>query len=167
LQHRHRRRQFRARAGADYTGIDLSSESLNLTRQRFDVYGLKGRFLQANAEEITKALPDEQFDLVYSFGVIHHTPDPSAVIAQARELIRPQGEFRLMLYARNSWKNVMIEAGSPARGAIRLSVAFTYRMRRACCGSGVVEIKQDLIFPGGAKHAWHEYEVELHSGDAG
>jgi SAM-dependent methyltransferase len=48
---------------------------------------------------------------VYSFGVIHHTPDPAAVIAGIREVVKPDGELRIMLYAKNSWKAVMIEAG--------------------------------------------------------
>jgi SAM-dependent methyltransferase len=154
-----------ARAGADYTGVDLSPESLGLTRQRFDVYGLKGRFLQANAEEVTKALAGEQFDLVYSFGVIHHTPNPSAAIAQVRELIRPGGEFRLMLYARNSWKNVMIEAGlDQPEAQSGCPVAFTYthdEARGLLRGFRVVEIKQDHIFPYVVeKYVKYEYEVQ-------
>src|ERR687895_348426 len=67
-----------ARAGAELTAVDLSGESLRVAQQRADVMGVADRirFVQANAEELTDALAGEQYDLVYSFGVIHHTPHP-------------------------------------------------------------------------------------------
>jgi SAM-dependent methyltransferase len=52
-----------ARAGADYTGIELSPKSLELTMKRFEVYGLKGRFYLGNAEELSKFVPGEPYDL--------------------------------------------------------------------------------------------------------
>src|SRR5579863_7855582 len=92
-----------ARAGADYTAIDLSGVSLDLARRRFEVFGLQGRFVSGNAEEVDRLVDPASFDLVYSFGVIHHTPDPAAVIAGIRRVLKPDGELRVMLYARNSW----------------------------------------------------------------
>ncbi len=100
-----------ARAGADYTAVEVSEVSLALTRKRFDTFGLKGSFFNANAEQLATVVGQRGFDLVYSFGVIHHTPNQRAVIAQARQVIRPDGELRIMLYAKNSWKAVMIDAG--------------------------------------------------------
>jgi SAM-dependent methyltransferase len=154
-----------ARAGADYTGVDLSMESLKLACRRFDIYGLKGRFLQANAEELAQKLAGERFDLVYSFGVIHHTPDPAAVIAQIRRLVKPGGEFRLMLYARNSWKNAMIEGGlDQPEAQSGCPIAFTYTAEEARAllqGFRVTEIRQDHIFPYVVeKYVRYEYEVQ-------
>ena len=100
-----------ARAGAEYTGVELSEVSLGLARKRFEVFGLNGTFVHANAEQLTDHVHRASFDLVYSFGVIHHTPNPDAVLRQARKVIRPNGEFRLMLYAKDSWKDAMIDAG--------------------------------------------------------
>ncbi len=100
-----------ARCGANYTGIELSKESLELAKQRFKVYELAGTLLQLNAEDMTRELPLSSFDLVYSFGVIHHTPNQRAVIEQARRVIAPDGELRIMLYAKNSWKSIMIDHG--------------------------------------------------------
>ena len=154
-----------ARAGADYTGTDLSTESLKIARQRFSVFGVKGRLLQANGEQVASALPGETFDLVYSFGVIHHTPNPVAVIAQVRKLIKPDGEFRLMLYAKNSWKNAMIEAGlDQPEAQSGCPIAFTYtqdEVRALLKGFRVTAIWQDHIFPYVVeKYIKYEYEVQ-------
>ena len=96
-----------ARAGADVTAVDLSVESLNLARQRADVFGLSDRirFLEANAEELASTISDRDFDLVYSFGVLHHTPHPGRAFEQLRQLIAPTGELRMMVYHRWSWKS--------------------------------------------------------------
>jgi 2-polyprenyl-3-methyl-5-hydroxy-6-metoxy-1,4-benzoquinol methylase len=73
-----------ARAGADYTGVDLSGASLDLARRRFAVYGLRGTFHLGNAEELLQLVPVQVFDLIYSFGVIHHSPEPPRVIHRPR-----------------------------------------------------------------------------------
>jgi len=100
-----------ARVGADYWAIELSEASLDLARRRFAVFGLNGHLLAGNAERLSELVEPGSFDLVYSFGVIQHTPDQRAVIAEGRQVIRPDGELRIMLYAQNSWKAMMIEAG--------------------------------------------------------
>lgn len=97
-----------ARAGADYTGIELSEKSLKLAQKRFEVYGLKGRFFQGNAEELSKTVPVEPYDLIYSFGVIHHTPCPQKVIEEIKKYCGPNTEVRLMLYSKWSWKALWI-----------------------------------------------------------
>ena len=99
------------RHGADYTGVDLSHASLDLTRQRFEVYGLQGRLVVCNAEQLRDHFEKNHYDLVYSFGVIHHSPNQRAIVEEIRKVIRDDGEFRCMLYAKNSWKDIMIEAG--------------------------------------------------------
>ena len=64
-----------ARNGANYVGVDLTPNSVELTRERFKVFGVPGRFEVANAEQ-GLPLADESIDHVYSFGVIHHSPAP-------------------------------------------------------------------------------------------
>jgi SAM-dependent methyltransferase len=156
-----------ARAGADYTGVELSEASLALARKRFEVFGLKGRLEQCNAEELNRVVEPASYDLVYSFGVIHHTPDPGAVIRQARQAIRPTGEFRLMLYARNSWKDAMIEAGfDQPEAQTGCPIAFTYTHQEVrdllgANGFGTVAISQDHIFPYVVeKYVRYEYELQ-------
>jgi ubiquinone/menaquinone biosynthesis C-methylase UbiE len=93
-----------ARAGADVTAVDLTASSLELARRRAEVFGLKVRFYEANAEELSKTVPVETYDLIYSFGVIHHTPHPENVIGEIRKYMGPQSTLKIMMYYKPSWK---------------------------------------------------------------
>src|SRR5712691_3775307 len=100
-----------ARAGATVTAVDLSEESLALARRRAAVYGLEDNitFRAADAENLAAAVPSEPYDLVYSFGVIHHTPDPRRAFDQIREhYAGPDTTLKLMLYHRYAWKVLWI-----------------------------------------------------------
>lgn len=156
-----------ARAGADYTGVELSEVSLALVRQRFEVFGLAGRLIHANAEDLVTQVGSSMFDLVYSFGVIHHTPRPHRIVRQVREVIRPDGEFRLMLYARDSWKDAMIRAGlDQPEAQSGCPIAYTYthaQIHELLQPSGfrIESIEQDHIFPYDIdKYVRHEYELQ-------
>jgi SAM-dependent methyltransferase len=89
------------RAGADAVGVDLTEAAVEAVRRRLSQEGLAAEVLVADAE----ALPfeDASFDLVYSYGVLHHTPDTGRALAEARRVLRPGGEARIMLYSRRSW----------------------------------------------------------------
>jgi 2-polyprenyl-3-methyl-5-hydroxy-6-metoxy-1,4-benzoquinol methylase len=95
-----------ARNGARVTAVDLSGKSLEIARQRVQVYGLQDRvtFYRGNAEELNSVAPVEPYDLVYSFGVIHHTPKPELVLEQVRQYVRPGSVVKIMVYHRRSWK---------------------------------------------------------------
>ena len=99
-----------ARAGAQVTAIDLTEQSLEVARQRAKVFGLEDRirFLQANAERLSETVPVERYDLVYSFGVIHHTPDPSRVLDEIRKYVTAESTVKVMVYNRWSWKVLWI-----------------------------------------------------------
>jgi ubiquinone/menaquinone biosynthesis C-methylase UbiE len=90
-----------ARKGADYIGVDLTPHSVALARERFEVFGVPGRFEVANAEE---GLPfaDASVDHVYSFGVIHHSPAPEKIIKEIHRVLKSGGTFTVMLYNRSS-----------------------------------------------------------------
>ena len=90
-----------ARSGANYIGVDLTPKSVELTQERFQVFGVPGRFEVANAEE-GLALADASADHVYSFGVIHHSPTPEKIVGEIYRILRPGGTFTVMLYNRNS-----------------------------------------------------------------
>lgn len=99
-----------ARHGARVTAVDLTEKSLDIARQRARVFGLEDRirFIQANAEELSSYVPIEAYDLVYSFGVIHHTPHPERVVEQIRKYAGPGSDVRIMVYNRWSWKVLWI-----------------------------------------------------------
>jgi len=90
-----------AKAGADYTGIDLTDAAIELARKRFELFGLNGTFQVADAEKLH--FPDESFDVVYSHGVLHHTPDINAAVREIHRVLRPGGRAIVMLYHRGSY----------------------------------------------------------------
>jgi len=90
-----------ARNGANYVGVDLTPNAVELTRERFKVFGVAGQVEVANAEE-GLPLPDASVDHVYSFGVIHHSPTPEKIISEIYRVLRKGGTFTVMLYNRSS-----------------------------------------------------------------
>jgi glycosyltransferase involved in cell wall biosynthesis/ubiquinone/menaquinone biosynthesis C-methylase UbiE len=96
-----------ARHGARVTDVDLSVGHLQLARENFELRGLAGRFVHQDAE--TLPFPDASFDLVYSNGVLHHTPNTSQVVDEIFRVLRPGGKVIAMFYAENSlifWRNI-------------------------------------------------------------
>lgn len=167
-----------ARAGADLTILELSSESLALCKRRFEVMGLKATFHQGDAERLPEIVPPQHFDLVYSFGVIHHTPRPEQVIAHIRQhYMGPASELRLMLYSKWCWKTFWIVA-SYGKGAFWKApeliathseaqtgcpVTFTYSFNELRLGLlkdfTVTSLAKDHVFPYVIeKYVKYEYE---------
>lgn len=93
-----------ARAGAILTVIDLSSKSIDICKKRFEIFNLQARFINGDIETIDTLLENEKFDLIYSFGVIHHTVTPKNVINAIYKLMNPDSEFRFMVYSKISYK---------------------------------------------------------------
>ncbi len=90
-----------AKVGADYTGIDLTDAAIELARRRFELFQLPGDFRVADAERLD--FPDNSFDIVYSHGVLHHTPDTPGAIREVHRVLRPGGKAVVMLYHRDSY----------------------------------------------------------------
>lgn len=90
-----------ARAGADATGIDLTEASIKAVRERLALEGLEADLRVADAESLPFA--DAEFDLAYSWGVLHHTPDTTRALAELHRVLTPGGEAKVMLYSRRSW----------------------------------------------------------------
>lgn len=100
-----------ARHGAEYVGIDISQESLDICRQRFGVYELHGEFHQGSVTDLDFLQSLGKFNLVYSYGVLHHFPGMGSHLSNITNVLPQGGELRFMVYARNSWKYAMIQKG--------------------------------------------------------
>lgn len=90
-----------AKHGAICTDVDLSAGHLQHAKRNFKLRGFKGEFKHSDAE--TLPVDDNQFDVVYSNGVIHHTPNTQSVINEIYRVLRPGGKAIIMVYAENSW----------------------------------------------------------------
>ncbi len=156
-----------ARAGARVTAVELSNRSLEVARKRAEVYGLANiTFMQANVEELTAALAPGFYDLVYAFGVIHHTPRPEVALREMRSFLAPRGTLKLMVYHRYSWKvlsilmtygrgefwnlNRLVAEHSEAQEGCPVTYTYTRRQIREMVegiGCQVKEMFVDHIFP--------------------
>ncbi|MDA8430846.1 MAG: class I SAM-dependent methyltransferase [Geobacteraceae bacterium] len=154
-----------ARAGAQVTAVDLSTESLALAKKRAEVFGLDNiTFYQANAEQLSDYVPVERYDLVYSFGVIHHTPHPERVIEQIHKYIDKDSIFKIMVYYRTSWKvfwmqlkygkkqgetlDELIARYSEAETGCPVTYSYTTQtIKEFLKGFEIIDTKIDHIFP--------------------
>ncbi len=89
-----------AKHGLNLTAIDLTEVGVNTARSRFEKENLNGTFQVGDAMNLQ--FPDNHFDYVYSFGVLHHAPDTNATIDEVFRVLKPQGEAKIMLYHRHS-----------------------------------------------------------------
>lgn len=84
-----------------YTGIDLTSYAIASTSQRFNHFEINGTVIRMDAERMT--FPDESFDFIWSWGVIHHSANTRKIIEEMHRCLRPGGEARIMVYHRSFW----------------------------------------------------------------
>ncbi len=89
-----------ARAKARCVGVDLSERSVALCRRRLKLEQLEGALLVGDVERLP--FPDDSFDFVYSWGVLHHTEDTPAAAQEVVRVAAPGGRFCVMLYHRRS-----------------------------------------------------------------
>ena len=108
-----------AEAGARLVGVDLTERAVAHTGQRLAAFGLNSKLQTADAEN----LPFEagSFDMVYSWGVLHHSPNTSKAIDEVWRVLRPGGSARIMVYHTHSmvgymlWIRYALLAGRPGR----------------------------------------------------
>jgi ubiquinone/menaquinone biosynthesis C-methylase UbiE len=91
-----------AEAGADLYGIDLTDRAIEHTRNRLACFGLQSTLNVGDAENL--AFADDSFDLVYSWGVLHHSPNTARAITECWRVLKPGGVARIMIY--HTWSMV-------------------------------------------------------------
>jgi len=152
--------------GARVTAVDVSANSLELCRKRAWRYGLSDKIncVWANAERLSHSLPVQPYDLIYSFGAVHHTPDPEKALQQMRKYAKPGTALKLMVYHRRSWKvlEILLRRGkfwnlkeliarhSEAQTGCPVTHTYTRREARELverAGWRVTDLRVDHIFP--------------------
>lgn len=86
--------------GAQLSAIDLTEHAIALTSRRFQQFGLSGDVLRMDARNLN--FDDNTFDLVWSWGVIHHSSETEKIISEIHRVLKPGGQARVMVYHRNS-----------------------------------------------------------------
>jgi len=89
-----------AKHGARLNAVDLTENAVKLTRRRFELRGLDGDIRRMDAERLE--FPEETFDFVWSWGVIHHSANTEAIIEQIHRVLKPGGQVSVMVYYRKS-----------------------------------------------------------------
>jgi SAM-dependent methyltransferase len=109
-----------ARSGPrSLTGIDLTARAIEHTRRQLREFGYHSRLQVGDAESLP--FRDGAFDIVYSWGVLHHSPDTARAIREVYRVLRPGGIARLMIYHKHSivgdllWVRYALLAGHPGR----------------------------------------------------
>jgi ubiquinone/menaquinone biosynthesis C-methylase UbiE len=95
-----------AEAGAYLTGIDLTDKAISHTKRRFSIFNLNSELIVADAENLPFA--NESFDIIYSWGVIHHSPDTPKAVNEIFRVLRQNGEARIMIYHTRSIVGYML-----------------------------------------------------------
>lgn len=136
-----------------------------MAKHRLNLFNLEGNLF---THDIEKALPfDSHFDLVYSFGVLHHTPDIKTAIRNIYNVLKPGGEFKCMLYAKNSLKYFQIKEGLDqyeAKSGVPIANVYTNEeIYDLFSDFENINIKQTHIFPYKIEpYKRHEYVLEDH-----
>lgn len=94
------------KAGAHATGVDLSSASLERARRRCEMAGYRPDLRVGDGENLP--FPDGVFDIVYSYGVMHHSPNPEVCVQEAWRVLKAGGQARIMLYHHPSLTGLML-----------------------------------------------------------
>ncbi|MCC7007310.1 MAG: methyltransferase domain-containing protein [Acidobacteria bacterium] len=94
-----------ARGGAHVVGVDVSEQSVRLTRQNLHQQQATAVLAVADGERLP--FPDSTFDFVYAHGVVQYAADDRRVVAECHRVLRPGGLALFQVYNRRSWLQVL------------------------------------------------------------
>jgi len=143
-----------AREGFTVSGVDLTPAHLVLAETLFALFGVKGTFMEGNAEKLP--FHDNTFGCIYSFGVLHHTPDTEKAIQEIRRILMPGGRAVIMLYNKWSLNNLahLITGRGFENVKEGLDSPVTYRfssheVKEMCSAFSGCDIKIEYLFGAG------------------
>ena len=151
-----------AEAGARLTGVDLTERAIEHTSRRLAAFGLQSRLQTADAERLP--FDDASFDIVYSWGVLHHSPNTPKAIDEVWRVLRPGGSARIMVYHTHSlvgymlWLRYALLAGRPWR-----TLADIYSQHLESPGTKAYTVEQARLLFG--RFASVQVEIVLTHGD--
>ena len=143
-------------------GVDLTARAVSWTGQRLAAHGLTSELAIADAEHLP--FPDNSFDIVYSWGVLHHSPDTPRAFREAHRVLRPGGVLRAMIYHRPSivglmlWARYALAAGHPTRS---LTDVYACHLESPGTKGYTVAQARELV----ARFRAHDVRRELSFGD--
>lgn len=85
-----------------FTGVDINQLGISQAQQQVAEQGLSNiRFQQADLMTLEGLqAPVGGFDVIYSFGVLHHLSDPAIGLKNLAKLLAPKGVISCMVYGR-------------------------------------------------------------------
>lgn len=89
-----------AQVAGEYFGIDISKYAIESTQKRFQLFNINGKIIHMDAEKLE--FPDEYFDFVWSWGVVHHSANTAKIVSEIHRVLKKRGKARIMVYYRNS-----------------------------------------------------------------
>lgn len=95
-----------AEAGANLYGIDLTPRSIKNTAKRLELFNLDSKLEVGDAEELS--FTDNMFDIVYSWGVVHHSPNTEKAIQEILRVLKENGTAKIMIYHKYSFVGYML-----------------------------------------------------------
>lgn len=98
--------QLFAESSADFFGIDITEYAVRATKKRFEIFDLRGKVLQMDAEKLE--FPDNYFDFIWSWGVIHHSSDTAKALSEIGRVLKPGGRAVTMVYHRGWWNYYLV-----------------------------------------------------------
>lgn len=142
------------KSGANYHGIELSDRSFDITRKRIELFKLtkKSTLINDEAENLGKYFSSKNnFHLIYSFGVLHHSSSLSKCLKVIYNLMSKNTICKIMLYAKNSYKYFLMKENliryEAQKGVPVIDFYEHDDIRLLFKKFKIIDIQQKFIFP--------------------
>lgn len=142
-------------------GIDLTDRAIEFTSKRFELAGLHSELQVGDAENLR--FPDRSFDIVYSWGVLHHSPDTQRGFNEISRVLKPGGIARIMIYQKYSITGFLLWARYGAKQNLSLSETYSQYLESPGTKAYSVQEAKELCKKAGLSNV--RIRIQLSSGD--